>query len=119
MATITDPELHYFSVDFAIELGLDKSRQLVWFHSDEHSCQSLGLEPVFMYWITAPGYSRRFRLLVDPRKPIAMSNFLAQAWSEEGEMAGRSGRVKAMIERRAGSWVSTPQHLEKEGTAWQ
>ena len=86
MATITDPELHYFSVDFAIELGLDKSRQLVWFHSDEHSCASLGLEPVLMYWITAPLYSRKFRLLVDPQKPLALSNFLAQAWSEEGAM---------------------------------
>lgn len=81
MAKIYDAEMQYLNVAFAKNIGLNGQGAVESFESDRCTREAAGLRPLLIYSITAPCYSVRARLLVDAAAPIAISQFLARAWS--------------------------------------
>lgn len=78
---IYDAETQYLTIAFAKAVGLDRQGCVVPFDPREWKRRDLQLAPLLVYSAVAPAYSQQVRMLVDPRKPVAVSRFLALAWS--------------------------------------
>jgi len=85
-AKIYDAEMQYLTIAYAKDVGLDHLNRVVRFDHKALTRQDAGLEPLLVYSVVAPAFKFYLRKLVDPRKPISITEFLIFAWSGKFEL---------------------------------
>ncbi|CAN7782453.1 hypothetical protein LJR175_008218 [Variovorax sp. LjRoot175] len=82
-AKIHDAETQFLTIAVAKDIGLDQKGLVAQFDALNATRAELGLQPILIYSVVAPAFSRYVRMLVDARRPIPISQFLENAWSKE------------------------------------
>lgn len=120
-AKIYDAEMHYLTVAYAKDVGLTRRGLVVAWDSWQASREEAELEPLLVYSLVSPAYGQRFRLLVDPLEPVALSKFLSSTWSARAELGlPLTLEVKSSLLRADhgfGQWVVSHGVALREATA--
>lgn len=81
-AKIYDAEMQYLLIEETNSLGLDAQGRVAWTVGDGMGPSGERLTPLLVYGLVVPAYRYITRLLVDPRSPMAIGEYLSRAWSK-------------------------------------
>lgn len=81
-AKIYDAEMQYLLIEECKSLGLDAKGRVAWIDDALMGASRESLTPLLVYGLVVPAYRYSTRLLVDPRSPLAIGEYLSHAWAK-------------------------------------